>query len=113
MKRSLTMLGFMAMISISVAAQDTAKPDTLKKTAETWSQRTVRIVGKISDDGTSFIEEASHRVWRIENLAMLKGYEGQQAMLRGHVALNANMIQVLSVKSMVHYTNWADSAFRK
>lgn len=110
----LTAMGLIALVAVSVAAQDMAKLDTPKKTAVSWSAKTFQLIGKVSDDGTSLVEEATHRVWHIENLSKLKGYEGQRAMLRGHLALDANIIQVLSIKSMVGYTtNWADSAFRK
>jgi hypothetical protein len=102
----LATLGFVALATLSVAAQDMAKRPA-------QHAKTIRISGKVSDDGTKFVQE-NQRVWIVTNLETLKGYEGQQVVLRGRSAADRNEIQVLSIRGQATYTaNRGDSAFRR
>jgi len=73
----------------------------------------IRIVGKLSNDGGTFAD-TDRRVWAIANSEILKGYEGQELVLRGRVRREGNRLEVISVKPQLTYTaNWGDSAFRR
>jgi hypothetical protein len=99
--------GLVVLAWLSVAAQDIAKPQKVPHA------KTIRIAGKVSDDGTKFVD-TNQNVWLVTNLETLKGYAGQEAILRGRIGLDTNAIQVLSIKRLVTYTaNWSDSAFRR
>ena len=70
--------------------------------------------GKISDDGTRFVDDASGRVWIARNIEALKGFESPQAFLRGRIDGNANLIEVLSViAQQANTAHLNDSAFRR
>jgi len=106
-------VGLVVLASLSIAAQDMAKPD-VQKTSPARHAKTVRISGKVSEDGTRFVEETSQKTWLITNLEMLKGHEGQQVALRGRIGPETNTMQVLSIRGQVTYTaNSGDSAFRR
>jgi hypothetical protein len=95
-------------------AQDISTRQMAQKTSHSRQTKIVRLTGKVSDDGTRFVEGASQRVWLIKNLEMLKGYEGQLAILKGETVRDSNGLQVLSIAHQVSYTaNWGDSAFRR
>jgi hypothetical protein len=106
----LAALGLVVLVSLSVAAQDVPKPQDGSKTQHV---KAIRISGKVSDDGTRFVQDTNQKVWLVSNLETLKGYEGQQAVLRGRIE-DTNKIQVLSIRSLGTYTaNSGDSAFRR
>jgi hypothetical protein len=101
-------------LSIAGVAQQGAAPQVQQKTSRTHSAKTVRLSGKVSDDGTRFIESISQRVWLIKNIDALKGFESQQASLRGRVDADTNLIQVLSITGAAsHSAHLSDSAFRR
>ena len=107
----LATLGFVAAATVSMAAQDTANR---QEAFPAQHAKTIRISGKVSDDGTRFVQDKKQRVWFVSNLETLKGYEGQQVELRGRAAADTNLIQVLSIRGQVTYTaNQRDSAFRR
>lgn len=100
------------LLCAGVLAQETTKP--AQQASHSRHSKVVRMAGKVSSDGTKFVEGASQRVWLVKNVEMLKGYEGQEANLRGQVSPETNAIQVLSISPQVSYTaNWGDSAFRR
>ncbi len=100
-------------LCIAVVAQEAA-PQVQQKTSQTHSAKTIRMSGKVSDDGTRFIENASQRVWLVKNIEALKGFESQQARLRGRVDADTNLIQVLSITGEAsHSAHLSDSAFRR
>ena len=76
--------------------------------------RLVRVSGKLSNNGETLTDNADHRMWVIANSGTLRGYEGQDLILRGRVGLQSNRLDVISVKPQSTYTaNWGDSAFRR
>lgn len=108
----LGVLAFVLLLCAGVLAQETAKP--AQQASHSRHTKIVRMAGKVSSDGTKFVEGASQRVWLVKNVEMLRGYEGQEANLRGQIAPETNAIQVLSIGAQVSYTaNWGDSAFRR
>lgn len=107
-------LAFVLLLGASVMAQDISTRQMAQKTSHSRQTKIVRLTGKVSDDGTRFVEGASQRVWLIKNLEMLKGYEGQLAILKGETVRDSNGLQVLSIAHQVSYAaNWGDSAFRR
>jgi hypothetical protein len=54
--------------------------------------------GKISDDGKSFTTDKGNKTYTIENADAVKGHEGHDVRLSGHVDPSANSIHVTSVK---------------
>src|SRR5437764_13649355 len=54
--------------------------------------------GKISDDGKSFTTDKGNKTYTIENSDAVKGHEGHDVNLSGHVDASANAIHVTSVK---------------
>jgi hypothetical protein len=76
----------------SGAAQGTATP-TKEKGAKLQ-----HLKGKISDDGKSFTTDKDNKTYTIENSDAVKGHEGHDVRLSGHVDSGANSIHVTSVK---------------
>jgi len=102
------------MLCVAVVAQEGAAPQVAQKTLQARSAKTIRMSGKVSDDGTRFVENASQRVWLVKNIEALKGFESQQASLRGRVNGDTNRIEVLSITGQQSHTaHLSDSAFRR
>jgi hypothetical protein len=113
--KSSMLLGLACCLTLcfAVVAQEAA-PQGQGKTAQTHSAKTIRMSGKVSNDGTRFIENASQRVWLVKNIEALKGFESQQTSLRGRVDGDTNLIQVLSITGEAgHSAHLSDSAFRR
>ena len=55
------------------------------------------LMGKISDDGKTLTDKDG-KSWTIENPDAVKGHEGHEVSLRGHVDTANNSINVTSVK---------------
>jgi hypothetical protein len=54
--------------------------------------------GKISDDGKTFTTDKGNKTYTIENSDAVKGHEGHDVRLSGHVDPSASSIHVTSVK---------------
>ena len=110
----LWVLAFCLSLSVGVVGQESTTSAAAPKTAQTHHIKTVRLSGKVSDDGTRFVDDASSRVWLVKNVEALKGFERQQAFLRGRVDGDTNLLQVLSITGReTHSANLSDSAFRR
>lgn len=110
----LWVLGFCLSLSAAVKAQGPTTPAAPPKTAQPHHAKTVRLSGKVSEDGTRFVDDASRRVWIVKNIDGLKGFENQLAFLRGRIDGDTNLIQVLSiVVQQSHTAHLSDSAFRR
>jgi hypothetical protein len=86
--------------SLLALAQETAKPaemkqDTMK--AEKASAKAVSLSGKIGADGKTFVDK-DNKSWTVSNPEALKGHEGHEVTLKGHVDAAKNEIRVVSVK---------------
>jgi hypothetical protein len=55
------------------------------------------LMGKISDDGKTLTDKKGQS-WTIDNPDAVKGHEGHEVSLRGHVDTASNFIHVTSVK---------------
>jgi len=107
------LLASMAVIlmgCLTTAAQDVAK---VQSSSHRRTGKLIRLSGKLSNNGETFADEA-HRMWVIANSGILKGYEGQELVLRGRVESEANRLEVISAKPQPTVTaNSGDSAFRR
>ena len=105
----LAVLGIVVLASLSIAAQNVPQ-----KASRAQPAKVIRISGKVSEDGTMFVQESNLKVWHVTNPETLKGYEGELAMIRGKLGTEANTVQLLSIERQASYTaNWGDSAFRR
>lgn len=100
--------------SLGAMAQDASRTAPTPQSAQAHHLKTVRLSGKVSDDGTRLVDDASRRVWLVKNIEALKGFESQQALVRGRVDGGTNLIQVLSIRLQeTHSAHLSDSAFRR
>jgi hypothetical protein len=114
MKASMVwVFAFCLSLSLGVMAQESTSTTPVSKT-QAHHLKTVRLSGKVSDDGTRFVDGASGRIWLVRNIQALKGFESQQALLRGRTDGDSNLIQVLSITVQeTHSAHLSDSAFRR
>ena len=95
MRKLITICLALAILSFGVAAaQDTMSHD-MKADA---SQKAVKITGKISDDGKSFVNDKDSKSWDIVNPEAVKGHEGHHVTLTAHVYADKNQVHVMSLK---------------
>jgi pentapeptide MXKDX repeat protein len=76
-------------------AQDSMKQDSMK--ADTGS-KAVKVTGKISDDGKSFVSDKDSKSWTIANPEAVKGHEGHHVVLTAHVYADKGEVHVMSLK---------------
>jgi hypothetical protein len=89
------------MISVSVLGQDTMKHDDMKSDspkAEKMSKGVVSILGKVGDDGKTFVSDKDNKTWKVSNPDVLKGHEGHRVRVRAHVDQDKDEIHVTSVR---------------
>jgi pentapeptide MXKDX repeat protein len=104
MKKLLLMCFAVALVmSVSAFAQDTMKRDEMKtETAksEKMSPKAVHIVGKVGDDGKTFVSDKDNKTWKVSNPEALKGHEGHEVRVLAHVDADKDEIHVTSVKML-------------
>ena len=85
--------------SLLALAQETAKPEMKQDTtkAEKASGKAVSLSGKISADGTTFVDK-DNKSWTVNNPEAVKGHEGHEVTLKAHVDAAKNEIHVVSLK---------------
>jgi len=83
------------LTSFSLVAQDTMKQDNMKSD---MSPKAVSVMGKISDDGKSFVSDKDGKSWTISNPDAVKGHEGHHVTLKAHVSADTNEVEVVSLK---------------
>jgi pentapeptide MXKDX repeat protein len=76
-------------------AQDAMKQDNMKADA---SSKAVKVTGKISDDGKTFVSDKDSKSWTITNPDAVKGHEGHHVTLTAHVYADKNEVHVMSLK---------------
>jgi hypothetical protein len=92
MKKLLNILFALSLVmSIIAVAQDTMKKDTM-------SAKAVSVVGKVSDDGKTFVSDKDSKSWTIVNPEAVKGHEGHHVTLKAHVNADKNEVHVVSLK---------------
>ena len=105
MKRiAVTVFAFVLWMSLAAAAQDTGAQQPAGTSQGTTTSakkegaKLEHLKGKISDDGKSFTTDKDNKSYTIENSDAVKGHEGHDVRLSGHVDTSANSIHVTSVK---------------
>jgi hypothetical protein len=86
---------FLGLLSISVA-QDTMKSD--HDTMKSDSMKPMSLMGKISDDGKTFVSDKDGKSWTIANPDAVKGHEGHHVMLKASVDADKGEVHVKSLK---------------
>ena len=107
--KNLILMCFAVALTMSLSAfgQYTTKPDDTKtETAksEKMSAKAVHIVGKVGDDGKTFVSNKDGKSWKVSNPDALKGHEGHEVSLRAHVDADKDEIHVTSVKMLQNET---------
>jgi hypothetical protein len=77
-------------------AQDTMKQDNGMSAGT--STKAVKVMGKISDDGQSFVSDKDGKSWKIVNPDAVKGHEGHHVVLTAHVYPDKGEVHVMSLK---------------
>jgi hypothetical protein len=83
------------LTSLSLVAQDTMKPDTMKADS---SMKATHVTGKISDDGKTFVNDKDGKSWTISNPEAVKGHEGHHVTLKARVDADKDTVDVVSLK---------------
>ena len=98
MKRLGVML-FTLVLSVTLAAiaQEAGKQQPAGSTTSTTKTKLQHLTGKISDDGTSFTTDKDNKTYTIDNSDAVKGNEGHDVRLSGHVDASNDSIHVTSV----------------
>jgi len=104
-KIGVALFAFALWLSLAAVAQDTGAQqpsgDQGSMSQGQMSGKKVHskshLMGKISDDGKTLTDK-SGQSWTIDNPDAVKGHEGHEVTLRGHVDTAANSIHVTSVK---------------
>jgi hypothetical protein len=77
-------------------AQDTMKQDNNMQADS--GTKAVKVMGKISDDGTMFVSDKDGKSWKIINPEAVKGHEGHHVVLTAHVYPDKDEVHVMSLK---------------
>jgi hypothetical protein len=96
MKKLITVFFALSLLMCVVTvAQDTMKQDNMKADA---SAKAVKVTGKISDDGKTFVSDKDSKSWTIQNPDAIKGHEGHHVTLSAHVYADKGEVHVISLK---------------
>ena len=96
MKKLMTIVFALSLLTaFSLLAQDTMKQDTMKSDTST---KAASIMGKISDDGKTFVSDKDGKSWTISNPDAVKGHEGHHVTLKAHVSADKSEVEVVSLK---------------
>lgn len=95
MKKLMTVVFALGLLtSMSLVAQDTMKQDNMK----TDTAKAANVMGKISDDGKTFVSDKDGKSWTISNPDAVKGHEGHHVVLKAHVSADKDEVEVVSLK---------------
>jgi hypothetical protein len=96
MKKLLVILfAFTLLTSLALVAQNPPPQDSMKSDTST---KAAHIMGKISDDGKTFVSDKDGKSWTISNPDSVKGHEGHHVTLKAHVSADKNEVEVVSLK---------------
>ena len=103
--KKLTIMFFAIALMMSgfAFAQETMKHDDMKSDeakAEKMSKRALSMLGKVGDDGKTFVSDKDSKTWKVTNPDALKGHEGHHVRVRAHVDKDKDEIQVASVSML-------------
>jgi len=94
-KLMVAIFAFSLLTALTMVAQDTMKQDTMKSDT---SMKASTIIGKISDDGKTFVSDKDGKSWTISNPDAVKGHEGHHVALKAHVSADKGEVDVVSLK---------------
>jgi pentapeptide MXKDX repeat protein len=95
MKKLIALCFALALLTCTVAvAQDTMNNDNMKSD---MGKKTTKVMGKISDDGKSFVSDDG-KTWAIANPDAVKGHEGHHVTLTAHANADKMEVHVVSLK---------------
>jgi hypothetical protein len=93
MKKLMASCFALSLLLCSLAvAQDSMKQDS------SMGPKAVKVMGKISDDGKSFVSDKDSKSWTITNPEAVKGHEGHHVVLTAHVYADKGEVHVMSLK---------------
>ena len=89
-----------AWISAGAAQQSTDQTGTKQTptTEKSASSKVRHVTGKISDDGKTVTADKDNKSYTIDNPDAVKGHEGHEVRLSGHIDASNNSIHVTKVK---------------
>ena len=97
MKKWMTICFALSLLLCGLAvAQDSMKQDNSMKADS--GTKSVKIMGKISDDGKSFVGDKDGKSWTITNPEAVKGHEGHHVVLTAHAYADKGEVHVMSLK---------------
>lgn len=95
---------FVLWASLSAMAQDTgtqsgaSSQSSMGQTTTKKKTKLQHLTGKISDDGKTLTTDKDNKTYTIANPDVVKGHEGHDVHISGHVDPADNSIHVTSVK---------------
>jgi len=96
------LLTLVLSVSVGAIAQEagTQQPSgsTTTSTTKTKAAKLQHLRGKISDDGKSIITDKDNKTYTIQNSDAVKGHEGHDVRLSGHIDASNDSIHVTAVK---------------
>jgi hypothetical protein len=96
MKKLITVFFALSLLMCGVTvAQYGTKQDDMKADK---SAKAVKVTGKISDDGKTFVSDKDSKSWTIQNPDAIKGHEGHHVTLSAHVYADKGEVHVMSLK---------------
>jgi hypothetical protein len=99
MRKLLTIIFALGLLaSLSLAAQDTTTSQDNGNMKAGASMKSTHIMGKISEDGKSFVSDKDGKTYTIDNPDAVKGHEGHHVALKGHVSSDESSVHVASLK---------------
>ena|SRR5689334_4405490 len=72
--------------------------------AKLLSMKAFSMSGRVSNDGKTFISDKGNQTWTVSNPDKLKGHEGHQVQVKGHLDTANNEIHVIFVKVRPAYS---------
>jgi hypothetical protein len=110
---SLAFLALVLGISLTTIAQGTAGGDYGRGVPKV-QVKGVNLSGQVSKDGKMFLADDDN-TWSVNNLDILKGFEGRYVTVKCRMDPSKRAIHVLDVleRHLTNYTNFKDSAFRR
>jgi hypothetical protein len=96
MRKLMAVCFILGLLMCGVAVgQDAMKADNPQANSGT---KAVKVIGKISDDGTTFVSDKDGKSWKIVNPDAVKGHEGHHVILTAHVYADKGEVHVMSLK---------------
>ena len=99
MKKFLTLIFVVGLFaSIGLVAQDAGSPAQDSTMKADTSTKASTMVGKISEDGKSFVSDKDGKTYTINNPDVVKGHEGHHVALKAKMSASKDSVNVVSLK---------------